>query len=77
MDIATIVCYSLPVLFVAAFAVMILRDERAQCSHEPLSLSMARLRASAGIRRSGKRRRSISGKNVADLFPGPQNVRRG
>ena len=73
MDVASIVCYSLPVLFVAAFAVMILRDERAQRSREPVSLSMAKLRASAGIRRAGKRRRTISGVTVADLFPRPQH----
>ena len=73
MDVASIVCYSLPVLFVAAFAVMILRDERAQRSREPVSLSMAKLRASTGIRRAGKRRRTISGVTVADLFPRPQH----
>ena len=74
MELTHVFTYSLPLLFVVAFLVMTINEERAARRDESSKEPIVRLKRPTVRRRplSRSRRREESG-NVTNLFAGPQN----
>ena len=74
MELTHVFTYSLPLLFVVAFLVMTINEERAARRGESSREPSVRLKPPAVRRRpSSRSRRGDESGNVTNLFAGPQN----